>query len=383
MGKKFDLKSLESSLRQAYIDFKYEDSEKTRVSFFEATKDLSFAIVSISDWIDKAEFDPDEIAYEYAIYLFERVITDKFKPKFDEKSFPWTSYVKLNIKHIVHGEIKKSERWKDVLSDFQFFIDNEPHYLDSTIELQKPLIDEFYKKEISDQIFKSLNLFYTKEEISRMLPLAMEVISSSSGYNSKMPEDLHCFCLTLISLSKRLCSAESESNPRSKDMKKLLKSSLRSSVFLSTITNSDFFPRELLLSLDIDSLFRLVRVCGGQTIRIPRPQELDSLLCAVVALSKMIDEGKEANKSISDAKESFDLILTRKINLKGLVAKLADTFSIFNEDPETEPMVSVLIDSIKSLSDTIDGQVYEESELSQTIENFEKTLPKLSEVGYG
>ena len=223
-----------------------------------------------------------------------------------------------------------------------------------------------------------------------MLPMAMEVIANGTGFNGKTPQDLQSFCVTLVALSKRLVA---DQYPKSRDIssnapsvQKLLKSSLRSSIFLSAVANSEMFPKELLLSLDIDSLYRLVQVCGGQSIRVPFAEELDSLLCAVVSTSKIITEGKDIDKAISDAKEACGLTMTKQINIRYFVSKLTKTFDIFKEDEQKKPLIEVLLGSLKTLTDSLDPSETKD-ELATVIAEINlrmDSVPKLkTEVQYG
>ena len=385
----FDFKTLEASTRKAFCQFCGKDSAESRTSFFESVRDLTYAILSVSKLVDKDKHHPEEIAYEYAIYLFERVITGKFKPKQDPHDFPWTQYIKLNVKHVIFSIHKADKDWQDLLEDFQFFVQNEGEFLDETVQVDRPLDDMLYKKETAKHILNAIKVYYSYDEIQRLLPMAMELILAGNSYafSSRVPTDLRTFCITLVSVTKRY-AIENPRNKYSGDTDKLLKSSLRSTLFLSAIANNDFFPKELLLTLDIDSLSRLIQVCGGRTIRIPFPQELDSLLCSVVAVSRIIKEGKEIECAISDTKSNSDFNLSRQINIQEFVTKMVDVFATFKEDRRSKPLVSMLIESVRSLEKAVrDVSTIEETkltELSKILDDFSsavESLPKYKVEG--
>jgi len=385
----FDFKELERVTRLAYVGMTKNGCDKTRTAFYSTVKDLAYAILYVNKWGETYSLDIHETAYEYSVYLFERVMTEKFIPKKDIDKFPWIEYIKLNIKHVIHTSLKDDNRWQDLISDFQFFVDNETEYLDSTVQVAVSLDDNLYKTQVSRKIYDAISIFYSREEIARMMPMAMEVISNGTGLNGKTPPDLQNFCVTLVALSKRCVSEQGDPvrSPTNASLQKMLKSSLRSSIFLSAVANSDIFPKELLLTQDIDSLYRLVQVCGGQTIRIPYVEELDSLLCAVVAVSKIVMEGKEIEKAISDAKENCDLVMTKQINIKHFVAKLTQTFDTFTEDKEQKPLIELLLGSLRTLNDSLDPSESQD-ELSGAITTLSSRLasiPKLkgNEVQYG
>jgi hypothetical protein len=378
----FDFKALELATRKAYCQICEDDTADARTEFFQAVRELTYAIVCVTKSIDRNKFDPEEIAYEYSIYLFERMLTGKFRPKKDPKTLPWTKYISLNVKHVIYTIHKNDTDWQNLLEDFQFFVENANEFLDETVQVDKPLDEQLYKKETSSRVLDALKVFYSVEDVKRMLPLAMElVMSGSRAYSDRVPTDLRAFCITLVSVSKRLASE----NPRQKkvDQERFLKSSMRSTLFLSAIANSDFFPKELLLTLDIDSLSRLVQVCGGKTIRIPFPEELDSLLCSVVAVSRIIKEGKDIERAIQDTKSSSDFNLSRQINIQEFVSRLVDTFTTFKEDPKSQPLVSMLIDSVRSLEKTV-SDVSEKNKTKEALDGLEealKSIPKLKVEG--
>lgn len=388
-NKNFDFKELEHLTRVAYIDLAENSSNSSRTEFYKSVKNLCYAILFVNKWGKKYDINMEDTSHEYAVYLFERVITGNFTPEKNPEVFPWIAYIKLNVKHVIHENRKEDTRWHDLLDDFHFFVDNEMDCLDSTVQLEPTLDEDLYKKRTSKKIYSAVSIFYTREEIHRMMPMAMEVIANGTGFNGKTPPDLQNFCVTLVALAKRSVSEQGEpvENATNSSLQKMLKSSLRSSIFLSAVANSNIFPKELLLTQDIDSLFRLVQVCGGQTIRVPFAEELDSLLCAVVAASKVVAEGKGVDKAISDAKESCDLHMTKQINIKHFVSKLTKTFDTFKEDKEQKPLIDLLLGSLKNLNDALDPSESHD-ELSGAISTLSSRLdaiPKLkgNEVQYG
>jgi hypothetical protein len=129
--------------------------------------------------------------------------------------------------------------------------------------------------------------------------------------------------------------------------------------------NAKFFPREFLLALDIDSLYRLVQIAGGKRLKIPTPRDLNTLIGAVVSVSKMVMEGKDLRESVNTSKKDFDLVFSHEVNIHNFVGKIINSMDLFGEDAETEPMISMLVLSIKSL----------ERLMNQFIEKMDKADP--------
>jgi hypothetical protein len=210
-----------------------------------------------------------------------------------------------------------------------------------------------------------------------------------------MPLDVRDFATVLISVAKRLLY---ESNVRfgfdvpKTRLQKVFNSSLRSTIFLSSVVNSNFFPRELLLALDNESLSRLVYVMGGKTIRVPTQSELDTLIGTVVAISKMVLDGKAAGPALAESRKEFNLVFSRKVNIHNFITKALECHNIFQTDPnnKTTPIVNMCILTVKSmekvleqLTKTMETAPPEDIlnsyvELSDTLNKFTQNLVSIS-----
>jgi hypothetical protein len=158
------------------------------------------------------------------------------------------------------------------------------------------------------------------------------------------------------------------------------------------VVHAKFFPQELLLALDVDSMYRLVAVLGGKKIRIPTARELDSLIGAVVSVSKMVLEGKPLNKSLQESKEDLNLVFSDKVNIQYFVSKCLESFNIFDADKPSSPLINILANSIKTL-DTLFKSMEKKSstaspeilldqyiKLSESFSKFTDSLVSISSV---
>jgi len=360
MAYKFNLIELESTALAKYKTWKTDMSHSGyRTEMFKAVEDLAYAILNVGKF-DKYNIDFNLCSYEYALYLFERLITGSFRmePRIPGTRFPLQEYVRQNIKHVVFT-LRKDTAWQELITDMEFFLDDcqkpgDYEYMelaDHRIEAPEGGVD---KNRYAKKLLEALRVFYSFPEIRRLLAISLDTIymDTKALVNPNIPADIRDFSITLVALSKRL-TVEHNLNfgldvPKN-DLKKVFASSVRSTVFLSTIVNTDFFPRELLLSLDIDALYRLVHLVGGQTLKIPTIRELDSLLGAVVAVSKVIMEGKAVKESITEAKTDMKLMFANNINIQQFVSKSLESYNVFSNESKVEPLLNILAMSIKSM----------------------------------
>lgn len=351
-----NFKVLEDSLTESLLDCLSDSTQENRARFFSLTKETAFAILSSnSQW---KGLDFDKISYEYALYLFERVITGSFKPQYEGR-LPWGSYIAQSIKHVINKQ-KNEENWGVVAEDMQIILDSgvdisvNDYSNSSKNELERITSRNF----LSSKLLESLRIFYTEDEIKRLYPLSMDILSSSTSssldylVSRSAPDDVQDFLAVLISLSKRLVSIHNivqGSEVSLSKMKKAIDASVRSTVFLSSVVNSDFFSRDLLLALDIDSLYRLIYIAGGKEIRIPTLCELDSLLGAVRAVSGVILGDEEAKKTLNKSRRDFELVFSKKINMDSFISSMLQSFDLFREEEGSSALLNLVLVGMKSL----------------------------------
>jgi len=366
-----DFPSLEWKLEKAYRSFCLSNCNCSRTELYSAIKEIAYGILQVGeDWKDK-NIDWESTSYEYALYLLERIMVGKFRPSYDSDKFPWSVYINKNLKHVVET-CREDNVWHELVKDLEYLVDQRSEALDRIADTSGDQEDFIWEKQLSVNLYKSLRIFYSSKEIRRLLPIAIDLISSDeyNFSNRGMSKDIKDFVMVLIALSKRL-SVDHDAKrfyevPKS-EFKKAMSASVRSSLFLSTVTNSNIFPKELLLSLDIDSLYRLVQVSGGRYVRIPNQNELDSLMAAVLSVSKRILEGKKIDDSLNVAKKDLNLMFSKQINIQEFVTKMVKTIEIHGEDKESEPLIKLLSNSLKNVDTLVDK--YLDVKLSMKEEN--------------
>lgn len=391
--KLFNFCELEEDLDKSYENYVKLDNEKSRTEVFLAIRKMAFAVLSVGKHWLKYDLDHENTSYEYASYLFERIILGTFIPKGRTK-FPWQHYIRMNLRHIVITK-RTDNNWHELVDDVQYLIDEYSDVRTYTEE-ENPHV-RVTRKNLAFKLYNSIRMFYTVEEMKRLYPIAVEYIDRDFGSykNRNLPNDIKEFACIMIALSKRVVMNDNINMTKVNfrgDFKKVLSSSVRSSVFLSTIVNSDFFPKELLLSLDLESLYRIVYILGGETIRIPTQRELDTLLGAVVTVSKAMMEGKDPFSIVGESKHDYDLVFSRHISIQSYVSKILESYDLFKEDSSSEPLVNILLKSIKSI-ETLFGEITKNSdyaspemllksygEMSSSFTKFTDSLVKVSTI---
>ena len=388
---KYDLTKLESAALAAYANWASDDSQEHRTVLFETVRDLAYAILQVGPF-KKYNIDYEVIAYEYSLYLFQRFILGSFRLIAKDR-FPLQLYISKNIRHVIFSH--NSGAWQELITDMEFLVDSASVnvFQEEPVNSYKAIDKKFY----AQSLMKVVELYYSKAEINRLLPIALDMIFSNSRYavSPSLPTDLKDFSIILIAASKRFTNYDNiffTTGVKKSDLKTALKSATRSTVFLSTVVNSTFFPKELLLSLDIDSLYRLVSVMGGNTIRIPTMRELDTVLGAVVSISRMLLEDKPIESSLNETKLDYDLVFSNHVNLQYFISKSMESFNLFKNDDSkaSEPMINVIASSIQSLdvilqslqervsSESSDSLLNQYVGLSDTLAKFTDGLIKIS-----
>lgn len=402
---KYYLEQLEDDCRKSYAEWvKDKRSSNLRYELFLSIEDLSFAVAQLTN-IPKEHVNRRELAYELAIYIFERIINERLIPigTQDNKRFPWQNYLRRSIKGFIPyiGKDANASTQSDFMSVYwENFVDAAS--ADEDQELAAPGRDEHQpdliieKKYLQKQIVKGLHLFYTKKQINRLYYMFCSIMSYE-GKNRKypsrdpnMPQDLQEFALTVIIVAKRIVQSISipavkKASPES--ICESVSTAIRSTLFLAAVIERDpQFPRELVMCLDMDSLVRLCQSSGGKTIRIPTDRELHSLVQAASTAAEMLTTGydKEETTMFSQFDQNH-LPASPTVPLTPLINLLLQHHNIFQgtQSKATEPMKDILISSVESLDTLLDKLVSElkpeqyltaYSALSTTVMNILKVL---------
>jgi hypothetical protein len=352
----FNLTNLETEAFHALEAWNKLDNPESRTLLFTTIRDLTYAILCVGEYSSKYSINPDEIAYEYALYLFERLVLGTFKPTYNDR-FPFQKYISINLKHVIITK-NKDKNWHELIVDLEYLLNLENNGMMDFGGSEENNDSRIDKQALAKKLHKSLRIYYTRDEINRLLPMTIGLLDleSKQFYSENFPTDLKDFMVVLVCISKRIITTHNVNmlphDMMVKEFKKVVSSSVRSTVFLSAVVNSEFFPKELLLSLDIDSLYRLVAVSGGQNFRVPTKKELDALIGSVVTVSKVIMEGKTIDQSLGETKKDLELMFPTRIrgtNIEAYISKILEVHSIFGEDPNSDPMVINLITAIKSI----------------------------------
>lgn len=356
---RFNLEKLESELSDSYANYINEDNEQTRTELYKKIYNLAFAILNVGKH-SKIGMDNDEAAYEYTIYLFERLISKKFVPDCDG-GMPWQKYIDLNLRHILYS--KRDKDWIEYIQDLDDYLNNNGFVSPDSNMMESS--NKINRDRVSSSLYNSLLIFYDDESVRNMLPLALELINSDPRYMVRDVSDnkLKDFMVVLVSLSKRVGSKFNDYGSEfSSDIKDAKGSFMRSSVFLSSIINSDVMSRELFVSLDRDSLDRLVSVAGGKKIRVPTSWEINSLIGVALSLTKSIEFGDfDYKKVIKKCKKENNLTFSYRLNMNDFVDKLYQSYKTYGEDESTFPTMSMIVevlDNFIKLLNDLDGDLF-------------------------
>lgn len=378
MDYKSNLVELENNLNDSYSDYLQVDNSDTRDNLFISIRNLAVGIALADKAHRKYNMELDEIGNEYALRLFERIVLCGFRFESKSNRIPFTSYIRLNIKDVLISDNLSYLKLKTELEILQEQVNRG-----EAIQAQP---DVFSRQYVGDKIYKGLLLFFKKEEITKYLNLSLDIIyrnKQTIPYDC-LPSDLRDFTTILICISKRV-AYECEINYLDKqyDLKKALESSVRSSVFIAAVTKVEAFPRELLLSLDLESLYRLCTVSGGRKLKIPTLRQLDSIVGAINSVSEFILDGKPYQETLKKSKTDLNLVFTSKTNMHHFISKAIDTFELDTLENKTEPLIRVLNISKKAIGTYVD-EVMQDSkahkykrELLNTIRENKKFLTSL------
>lgn len=356
-----------------------------------------------------------ESAVEYSTYLFERIITRSktFHPKSDTveltlaegvqaspetlakelrkinkqpfnivkyavkkggdgrtymvdykyQKFALQPYINTNLKHVILGR-KEEYGAHDLLDSLEAALQNgespvEQQYMAEAEEAPEA---RFRKDYLGKKVLRMLRLYYPTSEIKRLFSITCELLykNDKALRDMNLPTDIQDFALIMMGLAKRIARENQSFDHRKvkkKDYEAALSTSVRSSVFLSSVINTQYFDRELLLSLDLESLYRLSTLIGGKKVQIPTLREMDTLVGACASISDALIKGKDPAVAIRENKADLGLVFSHKVNIKSFVEAALETHSIFGEEKNTVPLVAVLLSSIKSLETAFEAML--------------------------
>ena len=382
-----DFIALEQAVSKAYFDFKKASTPESRNEIFVAIKNLAYAVLLVGDW-GKYGVDYKTVSYEYSLYMFERIVTGTFSPS---DSFPWTEYVRKSIRYGVMA-VKNDHLWYD-------FVEKEKMQ-ELSEELKETFIDEnapdldyeIDQGKFGERIYAILRRFYSRGEINRLYPLASDVIYSNPDkpISDNLPLDLQDFLKVLISAGKRLDTV-TEVKFKLNDIsvetfRKALHVSVRNTLFLASIVKKNYFPRDKLLSHDIDSLFRELQITGNTALL----KRLERLMGAVVTASNMLLDGKSYEDALESAREELDFELGAGA-VKRMVSGIIEIYYLFRDGKESDPLIDVMLSIFNvmqaladKLPDIIDAGVSVDSvvklyrEVSVSLNNLTNSLVKIS-----
>lgn len=357
------LKDLEDAVIDSYLKFNRNNNEKTSTAFFINVKKLAKAVLISNRWHRNKNVDIDMVAYEYSTSLFERIVIGKLSPETSDR-FPWTKYINFSIRSFAYeSAIDSSDVYfvldADIERELIFSIDEntdnqvsrslcfDPIYVqDKKQSDDSELIVN--KRRFAKDLLNCLKMFYSFEDIKRLYPISIEYINNNN-FNSLKENEIKDFCYVIICCAKKITSEYNKQKTVYKQFSSIedvTKSAIRSSLFMAASTDSNILPKELLLSLDIDSLYRLCSIKGGENIRVPLLTELDTLIGAVIVASK-----KLAENSTSGCKSEFkdlDLVFKRRLNFNELVDSIVYS-SVNLKDDSSVSLLTSLSSSIERL----------------------------------
>lgn len=343
----YTLTELEDQALLAHANWDISDNPETKNDLFVSIKNLSKSVITLL--YSKSNIDFELASYEYSVYLFQRIILRTLDLNNHNGRFPLQHYMRKNVRHIIYSQGNEIT-WMNVVNE----MDDEEFENEIEDIHSRTVPQEVNCKNLSRKMYDGLGMFYNHEDIKRLYPICRDLFYSNRHcvIPYGLPEDIKNFMMILISLAKRVYVDNKHifehhmKDTGSKEFKKRIQSALRSTIFFSAITKSEVFPKELLLALDVDSLYRLVSICGGNTIRIPKERELESLMGAVVTISNMVLDGQDMETAIFKAKKDYGLVMDNRINIRDLIHKVNCTIDLEN-DAMSEPMLNMLEKLVK------------------------------------
>lgn len=398
----YHLEGLEDDCRAAYQEWTTKkESKDARYNLFITLENICFAVAQLTD-IPTNHVNRADIAYEMSLWMFERILSGEFIPvgTAENKRFPWQVYIRRCIPGFIPYPNKENGgRVKDFIrvswENFTERIEEEEEDPLTKIPGSSEDIPELIvtKKYMRKKIVEALRLYYTEKEIRRLFHMFCALCEATDRYPARdpnTPSDLREFAITVLAVAKRIAKSTNinYTPPTSpENLTQAIQSAIRSTMFLAAVTErSSHFPRELVMSLDMDSLFRLCQCAGGKTIRIPTDRELNSVIQASSTAAEMLTTGYQREETTTFSQQPGELPGAAGISLTPLITKIIQHHSIFGDtqSERSNTMHDILLQSVQGLDKLIDriistgvqnNQVlYAYSELSYTVMNILKIL---------
>lgn len=296
-----------SEIRVAELDGRTEDYKVNLSRMYRLLADMLFGILVVNppEYFIKNNVDFYEESCSYALVILNRIKNKKINWDYKVRH-AWTWYVRVTARYFHYGYPKHQnlevsldevmEDWESILSSS--FVENE--------EELKPYVfyqdfDTILHRQLLTKVLFLLQMYFDKQDITKSIPL----ILFSLQFKTELPQDLEMMKGLFLVLLKRLVSKYS-------DIEDVLPSSISNSIDKSTITlillmyltseDNQIVPMELMASMDFFSLVRLSAFIGGQEIRIPTVDEIESVVASAVALSSMLTDGVDSKNARKGAK---------------------------------------------------------------------------------
>ncbi len=401
---RFDFKLLNQQFNSAWQLFKAQRDEGARLALYQATYDLAWACLRVSKFCRNPENDLHLITTEFSFNQLNRMLAGTLVPESLREGtlFPANHYFSLAILDTAHKYFKRDyptkswQRLHTLIDDFDLFMRDNSGSISGENDYDATRTEKIMESnDYSRSLLRALRLLYSDDDIRRMLPLACELLfisklgSPGATWKAKtdaQTTDLKTFIDVLIVCAQRVAVSNEitqEINLPKNDLKKLLDSSLRSTLFLSAVTNFDCVPRDLLLALDHRSLYRLAYILGGRTIRIPSVRDLQTLQNAVNAAASFYMAPEKERKEVMGTIVKYDKVFAKKatgyITTEGLVSKIIESNKILRDDT-TSPLINVVLSGIQAL-DTLVKQIHEKQiRPDQTLEQYVALSKSLTDI---
>lgn len=347
--RQYDLVALEDGVQAAYLTYLSAPDSAVAKLFFDRVLELTRAVLTVSSSWRSYQIDRSAIAYDYAIYLLERVLSGAFCPSYQDR-FPWQRYIDSSLRSIVYPMFNDS---KDLsLEELEGYTDLV--YFGFTASKKLTSLElGILKQEFVNDVLRGLKLFYSEEEVGRLYFISADYLGTF--YIQHLPKDIFDFICILRSIVKRLASSPAyQFNSKAHSVttfKQSLVSSTRSTVFLSSVLKHDLIPKPLLLALDIESLYRLSYIAGGSTVRVPTLQELNTLIGVVATVTKILLENKDMEEALKESKDQLQLIFSNNKNhsVRAYITRLLESYSLFSQDTSDTTLMQLVLSSLTSL----------------------------------
>lgn len=381
MEPKYNFPEMENRISFAYASFcfesgKKEASEATKTELYEAIKSLTDVILQDRN-LNMKRLNKEEVSYEYTVRLYERLITGVLRPKKRDGSawspldrFAWNEYIRKNIKWTIEN-MGKDTLWSDLIMELDAVPNEEDlkdRTLDNWFEKEDSLNANIDKDKLSVKIYKYVQSQYVDEEINRLWPLASELYfrDGDKAIPDNLPDHISNFMKISLGGARRLAKQYNIRFPLDeisvKSLKQAEKSTANSTLFLSTVINENVINRSLLLACDINTLYTLVHLEGGNKIEIPTIRQLESTQAAVQIVSGLILEGKnfpdlrydkgkmKLDELIDVTIEELNLIFASKKDTRYIASKMMETYNLHPFDVKGDPTIDLLIVASKALT---------------------------------